>query len=121
MKKLLLGAMGFPFVLANVSAQNLPTNPNPGKCYVKCFTKDVFEDITETVEIYPSYNTIEVVPATYKTIEERVLVKEASKRYTYVPAVYETVTVDYSSGGNAKKITVTRHIWIKNSILHSIS
>ncbi|MGC6438025.1 MAG: OmpA family protein [Flavobacteriaceae bacterium] len=107
MKKLLIGAMVFPFVLANVSAQNLPTNPNPGKCYVKCITKDVFEDITETVEIYPSYNTIEVVPATYKTIEERVLVKEASKRYTYVPAVYETVTVDYSSGGNAKKITVT--------------
>lgn len=89
-----------------IGAQNLPTNPNPGKCYVKCITKDVFSDVTETIEVHPAYQTLEVVPATYKTVEERVLVKEASKRYTYVPAVYETVDISYSTGGGAEKFTV---------------
>lgn len=76
-------------------AQTLPSNPEPGKCYVKCITKDEFKDIEETIEVYPSYTKLEVVPATYKTVEDRVLVKEASKKLVYVPAVYENVQVSY--------------------------
>lgn len=77
------------------SAQNLPDNPEPGKCYVKCITKDEFKTVEETIESYPAYTKLVVVPATYKTVEERVLVKEASKKFVYVPAVYETVEVSY--------------------------
>lgn len=76
-------------------AQSLPTNPEPGKCYVKCITKDEFKDVEETIEVYPAYNKLKVVPATYKTVEERVLVREASKKFVYVPATYETVEVSY--------------------------
>lgn len=79
------------------SAQNLPDNPDPGKCYVKCITKDEFSTVTETIQVYPAYTTLEVVPATYRTVEEQVLVKEASKSYTYIPATYETVEVPYVS------------------------
>ncbi|GAA4957115.1 OmpA family protein [Algibacter aquimarinus] len=78
-----------------LQAQNLPSNPEPGKCYVKCITKDEFKDVQETIEVYPAYSKLEVIPATYKTVEERVLVKEASKKLVYVPAVYETVEVSY--------------------------
>lgn len=105
-KKLFLSVFVFSFAITNTSAQNLPANPDPGKCYVKCITKDIFEEVSETVEVYPSYQTLKVIPATFKTVEERVLVKEASKRFTYIPAVYETVTVDYSTGGGAEKLTV---------------
>lgn len=77
------------------NAQGLPANPDPGKCYVKCITKDTFKEVTETIQSSPAYTTLEVIPATYKTVEERVLVKEASKTYTFVPAVYETVEVSY--------------------------
>lgn len=80
---------------STVVAQGLPSNPEPGKCYVKCITKDEFKDVTETVEISPAYKKLKVVPATYKTVTERVLVKEASKKLIYVPAVYETVDVAY--------------------------
>ncbi|PQV47907.1 OmpA family protein [Jejuia pallidilutea] len=76
-------------------AQNLPANPDPGKCYVKCITKDEFKTVEETIEVYPAYTKLEVVPATYRTVEERVLVKEASKRFVYVPATYETIDVPY--------------------------
>ena len=85
--------IGFNFA----SAQNLPDNPDPGKCYVKCITKDEFRDVEETIQVYPAYSTLEVIPATYRTVTEEVLVKEASKKYTYVPAVYETVEVPYVS------------------------
>ncbi|MDN3666753.1 OmpA family protein [Algibacter miyuki] len=76
-------------------AQNLPANPDPGKCYVKCITKDEFKDVEETIEVYPAYTVLEVVPATYRTVEDRVLIKEASKKFIYVPATYETVEVPY--------------------------
>ncbi len=92
-KLLLLACLVFGFGISN--AQDLPTNPTPGKCYVKCITKDTFKEVTDTYQSYPSYNTLKIVPATYKTVEERVLIKEATKRYVYVPAVYETVEVSY--------------------------
>jgi outer membrane protein OmpA-like peptidoglycan-associated protein len=93
MKKRIL----FLFVLACNFAigQNLPDNPEPGKCYVKCITKDEFKNVDETIEVHPAYTKLEVVPAVYKTEEERVLIKEASKKLVYVPAVYETVEVAY--------------------------
>lgn len=106
MKKLLIYTFLTLFSTTLVTAQNLPTNPNPGKCYVKCITKDVFETVTESIQVHPSYQTLSVVPATYKNIEERVLVKEASKRYSFVPAVYETVDVAYTTGGGASELNV---------------
>lgn len=106
MKKLLLITFLTLFSTTLITAQNLPTNPNPGKCYVKCITKDVFDTVTESIQVQPSYQTLSVVPATYKTVEERVLVKEASKRLVVIPAVYETVSATYTTGGGASKLTV---------------
>ncbi|TCK68701.1 OmpA family protein [Winogradskyella wandonensis] len=87
-------------------AQDLPSNPTPGKCYVKCITKDTFKEVTETYQSSPEYTTLKVQPATYKTVEERVLVKEASKRYEYIPAVYETVEVSYVKKEDASRLNV---------------
>lgn len=78
-------------------AQGLPENPQPGKCYVKCITKDTFKEVTETLQVHPAYTTLQVVPATYKTVEETVLVKEATEKYVYTPATYETIEVPYVS------------------------
>ncbi len=95
MKTNLFFCLTFILGIGFTQAQNLPDNPEPGKCYVKCITKDEFKDVEETIEVYPAYNKLNVVPATYKTVEETVLVKEATKKYVYVPAVYETVDVSY--------------------------
>lgn len=93
---ILMGALIFvPLISAAQDA--LPPNPVPGKCYVKCITKDTFKEVEETIEISPAYKKLSIVPATYKTVEERVLEKEASKKLIYVPAVYETVEVPYVS------------------------
>ncbi len=78
------------------NAQNeFPTNPEPGKCYVKCVTQDEFRTETEQVKVKPEFTVLEIVPATFKTVTEQVLVKEASKKMVYHPAVYKTVEVPY--------------------------
>ncbi|WP_299113084.1 OmpA family protein [uncultured Winogradskyella sp.] len=95
MKQKLLLLVCFVAGIGFSQAQGLPTNPEPGKCYVKCITKDEFKDVEETIQTYPAYTTLKIIPATYRTVEERVLVKEASKKFVYVPATYETVEVPY--------------------------
>lgn len=105
MKKIILtvvlGLFGSAYAQAQPSKQ-----PEPGKCYVQCITPDEFRDVTETVQIAPSYKRLKVVPATYKTIEESVLVKEESKQLTYVPAVYETISVPYVKKAGVEVLSV---------------
>ncbi len=97
MKQLyILGALAFS-LLMNAQTDGFPSNPEPGKCYVKCVTHDEFKRTTEQVMVKPAYKVLEVVPATYKTVTERVLVKEASKKMIYHPATYKTVDVPYIS------------------------
>ena len=96
MKQKLLLFVCFIAGIGFSQAQGLPTNPEPGKCYVKCITKDTFKDVEETIQTYPAYTTLKVVPATYKTVEESVLIKEAAKKFVYVPATYETIQVPYT-------------------------
>ena len=70
-------------------AQNYPANPEPGACYIRCPIEEISE--VAKVVVTPSYMEYKVVRAAYKTVEEQVLVKEASKRFEYVPAVYREV------------------------------
>ncbi|MEE2802403.1 MAG: OmpA family protein [Bacteroidota bacterium] len=78
-----------------VTAQDLPTNPEPGKCYVRCTTPDVYENEEVSIQSTPAYKKLRVVPATYETVTERVLVKEASKKLRVIPATYKTETRSY--------------------------
>jgi len=76
-------------ITQNLFAQNYPTDPEPGACYIRCPIEEITE--VENVVVTPSYKQYKVVPAVYKTVEEQVLVKQASKRFEYVPAVYREV------------------------------
>ncbi|WP_456379140.1 OmpA family protein [Lutibacter sp.] len=89
MKRLLLSITVFIFGVSAFS-QALPENPEPGKCYVRCKTPDIWKNQDVTIETNAAYKKIVTYPAEYKTITERVLVKEASQRLEIVPAVYET-------------------------------
>lgn len=88
-------------------AQDLPTNPEPGKCYVRCTTPDVYVNETVTLTIKPAYKVLKTVPATFKTVTERVEVKAAGKKLTVVPEKWGTETVSYVSkeGGNTMSIS----------------
>ena len=88
MKKLLLSITLLVFG-ASAYAQDLPENPEPGKCYVRCKTPDIWKNEDVTIETKAAYKKIVTHPAEYKTETERVLVKEASTKLVIVPAVYE--------------------------------
>jgi outer membrane protein OmpA-like peptidoglycan-associated protein len=49
---------------------------------------------------------LKAVPATYKTVEERVIIKEASKRYVFHPAEYADEVVSYDSKAPESTISV---------------
>ncbi len=82
---------GFSITL---SAQKvaLPPNPEPGKCYVRCITPDVWIEKEVQVMVRPAYKELVVIPAEYKEVEEKILVKPATKKYVYHPAEFKTIT-----------------------------
>ncbi len=105
MKKTLL-ILAFAFA-GTAMAQDLPANPEPGKCYVRCTTPDVYVNETVTLTVKPAYKVLKTVPATFKTVTERVEVKAAGKKLTVIPEKWGTETVSYvsKSGGNTLRVT----------------
>ena len=104
MKRMLLAVS---FLTATISiAQDLPSNPEPGKCYVRCTTPDVYTNESVTVTLKPAYKVLRTIPATYKTVTERVLVKEEGKKLTVVPEKWGTETVTYVSKEGANTLNI---------------
>lgn len=107
MKKILLTILPMLMVVASVNAQDqLPANPEPGKCYVKCITPDEYKTETITVPATPAYNVLKVTPAQYKTVTEKIMTKPASKKFIYHPAVFETYYDSYESEQGYTKLAV---------------
>ncbi len=94
------------FTASITMAQDLPTNPEPGKCYVRCTTPDVYVNETMTITLKPAYKVLKTMPATYKTVTERVMIKEEGKKLSVIPAKWGTENVSYVSkdGGNTIKV-----------------
>ena len=87
-KKLLFGlALAFG---SFAFGQDLPTNPEPGKCYVRCVTPDVYENQDVQVMVSPAYKRLKIVPARYKSENETVISKVAGRQLAVVPAEYGT-------------------------------
>ncbi|MEM6717720.1 MAG: OmpA family protein [Bacteroidota bacterium] len=74
--------------------QDLPTNPEPGKCYVRCVTPDIYENQDVQVMVSPAYKKLKVVPAKYTSVDETVVSKVAGEELAIVPAKYGTETFD---------------------------
>ena len=106
MKYLLLFALTVLFAQQTNAQDGLPANPEPGKCYVKCVTHDEFSTEEVTIETNPAYTVLKIVPATYKWVSEKVLIKEASKKLIYHPAEYEWKEVPYVKKEKEKVLTV---------------
>ncbi len=99
--------LGVSLMTASVMfAQNLPENPEPGKCYVRCTTPDVYVNEEVRIETRPAYKKLRVIPAKYETRTERVVIKEATKRLKVVPAKWGTETVSYEKREGASKLSI---------------
>ncbi|MEJ6793235.1 MAG: hypothetical protein QNK89_11030 [Lacinutrix sp.] len=67
-------------------AQDLPTNLEPGKCYVRCVTPDVWVNQDVTIQVAPAHKKLSTVPARFETFTETVVVANASQELEVVPA-----------------------------------
>ena len=93
MKKILL-TVSAVVMSAFTFAQDLPTNPEPGKCYVRCVTPDVWVNQDVTVQVTPAYKKLRVTPAKFTTENITVVSKVAGQKLSIVPAVYEKQSFD---------------------------
>jgi outer membrane protein OmpA-like peptidoglycan-associated protein len=105
MKKILLSGVLLMFG-AVAFAQDLPDNPEPGKCYVRCKTPEVWKNEDVSFEVSPAYNKIIVHPAEYKTVNDRVITKEAGQELVIVPATWETKTITYQTRDSGNILNV---------------
>ena len=74
-----------------VDATNTLPDAKAGECYAKVIVPATFETKTEKVLITEPSVKISTIPAEYGWKEEKVLVKEASKKLIPIPAVYKSV------------------------------
>lgn len=83
--------LGLSLLVASVTfAQDLPTNPEPGKCYVRCVTPNIWVNQDVTVQVSPAYKRLSVVPAQYKKETITVDGKAAGQNLEIIPAQYTT-------------------------------
>lgn len=76
---------------ASGDASLFPPNPKPGECYARVLIPATYSTVSEQVLKREAGERIEVIPARYETVTESVLVKEASSKLEVVPAVYGEV------------------------------
>lgn len=119
-KPILLLVALFMTVAYGYSQEGLPSNPTPGKCYIRCVTPEVYGTEEKRMLARPAYKRLEVVPAEYKTEEETVMVKPASKRYVYVPAEFKTVTREVKIEDPYNKVSIIpAELGVKTEIIQS--
>lgn len=106
MKKSLLILLLLPEICLAQTMDKLPENPEPGKCYVKCVTHDLYKNELVTVITKPESTKLTVVPAEYKTVTETIILKPASKKIIYVPAKYKTVTEEIEVVQSSNAISI---------------
>ncbi|MGB5717490.1 MAG: peptidoglycan-binding domain-containing protein [Gammaproteobacteria bacterium] len=69
----------------------LPANARPGECYAKVMIPAQYKTIDEKVVVAEASETIEIIPASYEWTEVKVLVQPESEKLIAVPAKYENV------------------------------
>ena len=81
-----------------------PPNAKPGQCYARVLKPEKYRTLEERLLVKEASEVVEVTPARFENEQERVLVKEASTRIEIIPAEYEMVTERVLAKPASKKI-----------------
>ncbi|MEM8749483.1 MAG: peptidoglycan-binding domain-containing protein [Pseudomonadota bacterium] len=80
-------------MVASVNGQELPpASAKPGECYAKVLVPASYETTPEQVMIQPATTAYKKTPAVYREVEKSILVEEESFELVPVPPTYETVS-----------------------------
>jgi hypothetical protein len=95
MSKLIFVSMAAIAVSGLASAQDgdaYPPISDAGSCFARVLIPETTEIVTEQVIDQPERTEVRFIPAVLETYSQEVLVKEATKAYTVVPAQFVTQT-----------------------------
>lgn len=98
-----------------IFGQGLPDNPEPGKCYVRCKTPEVWKTEQVTVMVSPKHKKFLKYPSKYKTVTEKVVTKEAYKKLVIVPAKWKLEPIEYYAKENRNEADVTEATFFNES------
>ncbi len=87
--------VGLLLPLAYINAEEVsltPPDAKPGECYARVVLPAQYETVEEKVMIKEASEEISIIPAEYGTAEEEIEVIPATKKLTPVPASYTEVT-----------------------------
>ncbi|VAW02008.1 hypothetical protein MNBD_ALPHA06-1895 [hydrothermal vent metagenome] len=93
------------------SAAGYPPDARAGQCFSRVLIPEVTHTTTEDVIDQPVGAEIRVVQATYEYVDETILVKEESIRYTVVPATYETITEQVLVQPELREVRVVQAVY----------
>jgi hypothetical protein len=96
---IVLGVLGSAAVIAAdrgemgvaAGAGLLPPNARAGECYAKVMVPAVYKTVDEKVLVADASHKIEVIPAKYEWTEVRVPIQQESEKLVAVPAKFETI------------------------------
>ena len=88
---LLLCSTAASFAAQDPSASLFPPNAEPGKCYAKVLVPATFKTVTDEIIKREAAEKVEIIPAEYEWVEKKVVVKEPSEKIEVIPATYKTV------------------------------
>ena len=88
---LLMGILCPLTMLSAADVSLTPPEAKPGECYAKVMTPAQFETVEEKVMVKEATEEITVVPAKYETVDQEIEVIPESKKLIPVPATYKEV------------------------------
>jgi cyclophilin family peptidyl-prolyl cis-trans isomerase len=81
------------FSLNDFSSDELPTDSAAiGQCYAKMKIGATYKDVQQKVMVEEAKTKIEVIPAKYDYVNKEVVVREETVKYVEIPATYKKVT-----------------------------
>lgn len=81
-----------PYQSSGMAGDLLPPGAKQGECYARVWVEPTYKTVTEKLLVKEATTEYEIIPATYETVEETVEVKQASSYVEVIPATYETMT-----------------------------
>jgi len=88
---LLVGLL-LPMTYATAEVSLIPPNAKAGECYAKVVIPAKYKTVDERVLVQEASNKITIVPAKYDWIEKKIEITPDSKKLITVPAKYKKVT-----------------------------
>ncbi|CAA6803302.1 MAG: Reverse transcriptase [uncultured Sulfurovum sp.] len=107
---LLLGLL-LPITFVNAEVSLTPPNAKAGECYAKVVVPAKYKTVEERVLVQEASNKITITPAKYEWINEKVEVTPSSIKLRTIPATFKKVTevVEVKPASKTWRVSLKKH------------